>query len=171
MLVVTGAFLADRVGVIDGNLCVWGGVLNVVQVDYQKAVFVKLVILVQRPLEEDRPGSKEEAFTVDIRRPNGSVDRRILRFGPQLPPRPQNGFYWADILFGDAEKGRYTFNIRVGAEPDEEDAIFTALEADEMFQSLTQAETSFEVEVRHDSLDLKALWDDEGDRPAWSADD
>jgi hypothetical protein len=171
MLVVTGAFLADRVGIVDGNLCVWGGVLNVVQVDYQKAVFVKLVIVVQRPLEEDRLGSKEEAFTVDIRRPNGSVDRRILRFDPQVPPRPQNGFYWADILFGDAEKGRYNFRVGVGAAPGEEDAIFDALQADEMFQSLIQAETSFEVEVRHDSLDLKALSGDDGDGPDWTADD
>jgi hypothetical protein len=44
--------------------------------------------------------------------------------------------------------GRYTFTIRAGAEPNEDDAFFTALEADKAFKSFAQADATFEVEVR-----------------------
>lgn len=162
MLVVTGAFLAERAGAIDANLCVWGGVLDTVQVDEDMGVFAKLVILVQRPTYEDRLGSMEEAFTVDIRRPDGTVDRRIYRFSAQVPPRRRNGFYWGDVLFNGAEKGIYTFNIRPGAGADEEDSFFSALEAQEIFESIPPPETSFEVEVRHDRFDLRKATQDDG---------
>ena len=66
------------------------------------------------------------------------------------------------VLFNGAEKGIYTFNIRPGAGADEEDSFFSALEAQEIFESIPPPETSFEVEVRHDRFELRKAMQDDG---------
>jgi hypothetical protein len=149
VITVTGAFLAEHAGAIEAKLCVWGGVLDTLQVDRDKVASATLVIIVERPTEDDRLGSHEERFTLDIRRPDSTTDRRILRFPPQSV-RPKNGFVWFEIDFLAADKGTYTFSVHAGAEPGEEDSILSALEGE--LESTPPPAASYSVEVRHDRL-------------------
>lgn len=163
MITVTGAFLAERAGPINGNLCVWGGVLNGVQVDLDRYVRTTLVIITQRDRQETQRALQaraygqpeearslahpEESFTLDILRPDGSVDHKIIRVSPGTLLAP-NGFVWADLLFEAEVPGIYRFQIRAGAKPDDFDAILSGLEIDDG----PLAGAAFEIEVHHHRL-------------------